>query len=380
MLRLLMGITLSETGGSQRVAYDIMANLPESMYDITLVTSPGGELISWVNDLNGFRVNKIKVITLSCLRREISIIHDVLTLVAMLFLLCFGRYDIAHFHNSKMGIIGRIAARIARIPKVYYTVHGWGLNRKTAGRMYGVLCLLERLAARCCTETVFVSECDRKLGIRNRWVEIASSRLIYNGISEGHGNKAGLRKTLGIPEEMPVIVFTARLAEPKMPQFAITVADRLNRIGIQFILLIIGDGPMMSECKSLIDKLGLKDQVMLLGKRDNARALLQEADIFCLFSKWEGLPISILEAMFAGLPVVAIGVGGVPELVAHGSTGYLLNSFDSDEAACFLSCLIQDKDVRLRMGSAGREAASTKFKLDTMIEQYRQLYEQQLTE
>jgi glycosyltransferase involved in cell wall biosynthesis len=376
MIRLLMAITLSEAGGSQRVVYDIIANLPESLYDVTLLTAPGGELLQWVEELNSGRTNKVKVITAASFRRRLSPRHDGAAFCRILSVLVRGRYDVAHFHNSKMGIVGRLAAKAAGVPKVYYTVHGWGLNRKTTGRLYPAVSALERAVSGLATEVVFVCKSDRDRGIQNRWAKARASRVVCNGIAGGLPGQARFREQLGISEELPLIVFVARLADPKDPMFAIRVSGRLGAYGLKHRLVLIGDGPLREGCRKLIDEQGQSCQAVLLGQRGDVRLILREADIFCLFSKWEGLPVSILEAMMAGLPVVASAVGGVPELVEHGGTGFLLDSFDVDAAASLLAGLIQDRQLRLAMGRAGRARALERFTLEGMVAGYRQLYEQ----
>lgn len=372
MIRLLMCITLSETGGSQRVVYDIVSNLPESLYDITLVTAPGGELLDWIDMHNSHRSNKIRVIPLDSLRRNISPPNDVRAFFGLLRLMRKNRYDIAHFHNSKVGIIGRLAATIARIPKVYYTVHGWGLNKDTTGPLYRIMSLVERLVSKCCTRIIFVSHSDMQKGIQNRWARHNRSCLIYNGIAD---TPAPACETLKAPHALPVIAFVSRLAEPKDPMFALRASARLHLEGVEHLMLIIGSGPLYGDCVRLIGELGIGGHAVMLGKRDDVRSILKRADVFCLFSKWEGLPITILEAMSCGLPVVASNVGGVSELVDHGKTGYLIDGLEVDKAVYFLKLLLKDREKRLGMGGMARIKAKERFSLYNMVSQYRYLYE-----
>ena len=376
MKKLLMGITLSEIGGSQKVVFSIMTNLPEDEYDITLLTSPGCELLEWIKNLNRVRKNKIKVIEMACLHRNISIIHDAMAFIRILVELYKTKYDIVHFHNTKMGSLGRIAAHIARLPRIYYTVHGWGLNPNTTGFFYRIMSLLERIAASCTTKIVFLSAYDMETGLRNRWASRQRSCIICNGIADTHGAPVGLRKTFDIPSELPIIVFVARMSEPKNPLFAIQMAEYIRRKSEECMLLLIGDGPLFSKCVNLIQELQIENRVLMLGKRDDVRELLQEADIFCLFSKWEGLPISIIEAMFASLPVLASNVGGVPELVIHGENGFIVDNSRPEKAAEYMITLIKDKGVRHSMGNLGRIIAIERFNLENMVGQYRQLYEE----
>lgn len=374
MIKLLMCITLSEIGGSQRVVYDIISNLPESLYEITLVTAPGGELLDWIAALNSTRKNKVRVSTLGCLKRNISPCCDLKAFIALLRLMRKTRFDIAHFHNSKVGIIGRLAATVARVPKVYYTVHGWGLNKTTTGSLYRVMSALERLVSKCCTQVVFVSKSDMEKGIQNRWAQVNRSCLIYNGVSDAPALPP--HEPEWTSGGLPVIAFVSRLAEPKDPMFALKVSARLLWEGVAHRLLIVGNGPLYNDCVRLIEELGIGSHVRMLGMRDDVPRILKSVDVFCLFSKWEGLPITILEAMSCGLPVVASNVGGVSEMIDDGRTGYLLDDFQVDKAARRLKALLVDRDKRLCMGNTARAVALEKFSLLGMVSQYRRLYEQ----
>lgn len=374
MIRLLMGITLSEVGGSQKVVYNILSNLPEQDYEITLVTSPGGELLDWINELNQKRDNPIRIVTLDCIRRNLSPFHDFITFIKLIRLMKETPYDVAHFHNSKMGTLGRLAAKLCGIPKIYYTMHGLNLNRNTTGRIYPVLSLIERIIARFTTKVIFVSKHDMEAGIRNGWATETKACLIYNGISEADIPE----KPKNPPQNsghVPVIAYVARLAEPKVPEFAIQVSAKLLDAGYHHTLLIIGDGPKMEECRNLIRSRRIDSYVSLMGKCGNVMEILSKADIFCLFSRWEGLPISVIEAMLCGLPVVASDVGGIPELVKQNETGYLVPDLDDNKAADYLKELICNPEKRHYFGNNARSAAIDRFTAANMVSAYRLLYE-----
>jgi glycosyltransferase involved in cell wall biosynthesis/CelD/BcsL family acetyltransferase involved in cellulose biosynthesis len=381
MIKLLVGITLSEIGGSQKVVYDIISNLPEDRYEITLLTSPNGDLLNWVDQINLRRANPINIIAWSCLRREISPLQDLIALFKLIRQLSTQKYDVVHFHNSKMGLIGRIAARIARIPKIYYTVHGWGLNPQTTGRLYFMLSMIERFLSRFTTEVIFVSKQDMEQGIKNHWATKDHSSVIYNGIGDQEAGSllaeppVDLRELLKVSKEIPIIGFVARLADPKDPLFAIQISKFLSSQGIDHRLCIIGNGPKYEDCGRLIESLGLKQQVALLGMRTDVRSLLNYMDLFCLFSKWEGLPICVLEAMHSGLPIVASNVGGLPEMIDQGESGFLVEGGNVEEATELIASLLHDVEARKAMGVKAKAAAYSRFQLSEMVSRYQALYE-----
>jgi len=372
--RLLVGITLSEVGGSQKVVYDIISNLPENEYLITLVTSPNGELINWVSCLNVNRKLKIQIITLASLKRDISFSNDIKAFLNLLKIIYKGKFDIAHFHNSKIGVLGRIAAKILRVPKIYYTVHGWGINASKSAFQHTITCTLESIASRLCTKVICVSDHDLDKGINNGWIQQKKACVIHNGIAELHETKHELRRNLQVLDTIPVIATITRLSEPKDPIFTIKTAAQIKNEGFDFKLLIIGDGPFRKDCEVLIDSLKMRDCVLMMGTQYDVRGLLSCVDLVLLFSKWEGLPISIIEALFAGKPVVASNVGGIPELIEHGENGYLLDGFDILQAAEYIKRLMCDDSLRKMMGSCALKTAYSKYTLNEMVRKYQDVY------
>lgn len=374
-IKLLLGITLSEVGGSQKVVYDILSNLPEDRYEITLVTSPGGELLEWISKINSRRRLKVKVITLESLKRDISPLNDLKAFFGLYRVLRKGRYDIAHFHTSKIGLLGRIAAGLARVPKIFYTVHGWGLNSCRSAGIKRILGFAEWLGGLICTRVVCVCRHDIDSGVRSGWFCRNKACLIYNGIDRPPSVQKGmLRKELGIAQDTLVIGTIMRLSEPKDPIFTIEVMNEVKKRGYKVKLVILGDGRLRGKCEQLISRLGMKQDAFLLGKRDNVRELLPDIDVVLLFSKREGMPLSILEAMSAGKPVVASNVGGIPELIRHGQNGYLLDNFDIYQGAECIGRLLDNESLRETMGEASRKKVNDSFSLDKMIEKYEILY------
>jgi glycosyltransferase involved in cell wall biosynthesis len=239
---------------------------------------------------------------------------------------------------------------------------------------FKVFSMLEKLAGRLSTKNVCVSEHDFFEGIRNGWIKKEKACIIHNGIAVGIREAFNLRNELQISEEIPILAAVERLQEPKDPLFTIRTAAHLKRMGYSFKLLIIGDGIMRKDCENLIHHLKLEEQVLLLGTCNNVRDILQSVDISLLFSKFEGLPISIIEAMFAGKPVIASNVGGIPELITHGRNGFLLDDFNEIQAAEYIVTLLNNRDLREKFGNEGKKIANEKYSLDEMVTKYRELY------
>ena len=143
-------------------------------------------------------------------------------------------------------------------------------------------------------------------------------------------------------------------------------------------LVIIGDGPERTALETLADDLGVADRIHWAGHRRDVPALLPAFDLYIQPSLHEGMPNTILEAMAAGLPVVATAVGGTPEVVVDGVTGLLVPPRDSNALVEAMAMLLSDQNLRYRMGRAGQERVKGQFSLERMVRQTQALYERLL--
>lgn len=375
-IKVLQVITLSELGGAQKVVYHIAAGLEPQQFDITVACAPSGELVKWLRNLP----HGVQVVEIFELKRNISLLYDLKAFLKLYSLMKKDTFDIVHCHSSKAGVLGRLAARLAGVRKIFFTVHGWGINEYQSRPVRFFYTWMERLAGALSTKVICVSESDLLKGQSLKLVAEDKLSVIYNGLPEPVKRDGILRKELNIGGKDIIIGTVARLASQKAPLFLLEVAERMiNRPGNglsegQIYFAIIGDGPLRSECEEFINGKGLKERVFLLGAREEAAELVQDFDMFALFSRWEGLPLTIIEAMMAGCPVVANAVGGVGELVVDGETGFLIKGLDIAVAERALARLLVDGDLRRRLGQAGRLRARQKFSLGEMLRRYRDLY------
>jgi glycosyltransferase involved in cell wall biosynthesis len=375
-IKILYIITLSEQGGAQKIVYHIASGLDPQEFDITVACAPGGELVNWLSNLH----QDIKIVEIPELKRNISPFNDLKAFLILYALMKKNSYHIVHCHSSKAGVLGRMAAWKAGVPKIIFTVHGWGINEYQSRIVRFLYTWAERFAGVCSTKVVCVSEADLLKARSLKLVTGDKLSVIYNGLPLPETRDGLLRRELGIGNKDTIIGTVARLAPQKDPLFLLEVAALMvnhdNKITGEgrLCFVLIGDGPLRSECEQFINNKGLKRSVFLLGTREEAAELVQDFDIFVLFSRWEGLPLTIIEAMLAGRPVVANAVGGVGELVVHQETGLLINKLDVNEAEKALLNLISDPGKRLSMGYAGRQRALDLFNVDKMVGKYRELY------
>jgi glycosyltransferase involved in cell wall biosynthesis len=229
----------------------------------------------------------------------------------------------------------------------------------------------DRLVAQFTTTVVCVSETERREGLAARTCRPGSTVVIRNGVDTGL-----FAARTHAPADRPLLVSIGRLKEPKDFRTLLRAFALLR--DVPFHAKIVGDGPERALLEIEIDWLGLRGTVELTGERDDVPAILAAADCFVLASNSEGLPLSILEAMAAGLPVVASDVGGVHEVVTDDVTGFLVPPGEPEALAAPLAALLKDADLRERLGAAARADVQARFSVSRVQEEHLALYRRML--
>lgn len=370
--KILQVITLSEWGGAQRVVYDLSCNLNRERFLVEVACSPGGALVKKLRD------SGIKVYEISSLKREICPWWDIKALFQLWRLIRKGKYDVVHCHSTKAGFLGRLSAKLAKVKQIYFTVHSWSFyNEEEYGKEKRLFIILERFAVWFCDKIICVAEKVKRDGLKNKITKAQKFEVIHNGIDfEVKETKEAVRKQLAIAQDKIIVSMVARLAYPKDPLLFLEAAKKVKEKMPSVKFVLIGDGPLMGKCKEFIFQQRLDDTVALLGEKppEITRSLVKASDIFVLCSKFEGLPITILEAAFSGLPVVASNVGGVGELVKDGQNGFLLRVQTAKELAKRIIYLAKNPDRARQMGQKGLEAAENDFSVKKMVDAYQALY------
>ena len=359
--RIVLLVTLSGVGGAQAYVAALAPALAER-FDVVVAAHGEGPLRDAVRRSGG------RYVALRHVRRALGP-RDVLGLLELVVLLRRERPAVLHANSSKAGILGRAAAALTGVPVRVFTAHGWafGARRGLASALYR---WADRLARPLTTAVVCVCESERRAGLAARTCDLARTWVIYNGVALDGFAPAALD---GAP---PVIVSVGRLAAPKDPFALVAALGRLPTAG--FRAVFVGAGPDQAAVAAAIRGAGLDRAVELAGDRDDVPALLAGADLFVLASRSEGFPMSVLEAMAAGLPVVASAVGGVAEAVADGETGLLVAPGDVDGLARAIERLLADGQLRRAMGAAGRARAAEHFGLARFRAEHLALYDRAL--
>ena len=269
-------------------------------------------------------------------------------------------------HSNKAGLLGRLAARSLQIP-VIHTSHGFlfsGRPKSFNGRFYR---LMEKIAAGLGNIVIAVSQSEFEAAQRLKVIPAEKMTVVHNGLPDLEPLQ------LAAPTAAPPrLVMVARFTEPKDHSTLVKALGNLKQCS--WTLQLIGDGAGQNRVVRLAEDLGIAERISFLGVRADVPAILAGSQIFILSSKREGFPLSILEAMRAGLPVVASAVGGIGEAVVDGQTGFLIPAGNLVAMRESLEKLISEPRLRQKMGQAGRERFLEHFTLEQMVEKTLAVY------
>jgi glycosyltransferase involved in cell wall biosynthesis len=272
--------------------------------------------------------------------------------------------DLVHTHAS---LAARLAAKQLGLP-IVMTRHTLGPELPVGGVPTWKRLIQGAVADHLTQGIIAVSAaCRQRLIAEGVSQQLIS--LVYHGVDaqafmEAKGD--GWRRQWQVPKQLPVIVTTARLTSVKGLGTALSAAAKLQAAGHQFLWLLVGEGPERQQLQQQIDDLNLGGCVRLLGFQTDISGILAAADLFVLPSLQEALGLSVLEAMAAGLPVVASGVGGIPELISSGDDGLLVPAAEPKQLAVGIARLLQDPELRRQWGEQAREKILRQFTLQEM--------------
>ena len=370
-INLLYVITKLELGGAQKQLLSLITHLDKERYNPFLFTADEGLLVPEALSISSLNVKRSRF-----LERSINPLKDLLALIEIYRFIKRNNIDIVHTHSSKAGILGRFAARLAKVKIILHTVHGWSFNDYQPVFARKFFIWMERFAAHFTDKLIVISNYDRQRGLNNHIGKEHKYHLIYYGIDDAEFSirDQNIRKELGINANTLVVGMISCLKPQKSPQDFIQLAFLVNRVFPNVRFLLVGDGPLRKKIEGLISKSNLQAQVILTGWRRDIPRILSAIDVFVLTSLWEGLPVSVLEAMAASKSVVASRTGGIAEIVFEGKTGFLVEPKDTEEMAEKLMILLRDETLRKQMGSKARDSLGLDFSLGDMVRNTQDLY------
>ena len=380
-IRILRVIGRLNVGGpALHVAY-LAAGLAERGYETTLVAGSvarGEDSMAFVAESMG-----VPVIRLGAMHRDISPVRDAVAVARLARLIRKTRPHILHTHMAKAGAVGRLAALAAgpaRPPVVLHTFHGHVLRHYFDPVRTGAFRVLERLLARSTTALVAVSPQVRdelvELGVapRKRFAVVRLGIELAERVATEDGRRAESRRLLGIAPDRFVVGWIGRMTEVKRTDHALLAFRSLRDSGVDACLCLVGDGPDRPAIERRAHELGIMRDTLFLGFQQDVAPFYAAFDALLLPSISEGTPVSAIEALAAGRPVVATRVGGVPDVVRDGEDGLLAEPGAIGELSSALARLAQDPGLRERMGAAGRERVMRRYGVERLVEETDLLY------
>jgi glycosyltransferase involved in cell wall biosynthesis len=335
--------------------------LDSEPFRVTIVTGSGSHL------LDQARAAGLEVIMEPTLRAPIDPRSDLQALRALSALLRQRPFDVAHTHTAKAGVLGRMAARHAAVPRIIHTYHGFPFHEFQSRSRRGAYVAIERRLGRITDVALCVGTGVAVEAVRRRLVAPERIRTIgvaVEGVAGAElpahmpGARDRARRALGIPAGATVVGAVGRLTYQKAPEDFLSIIDHLGRTGV--VGVWVGGGEL-AEHVSRLARGKLAGRIVLAGERADVPEILPAFDVFVLPSRYEGLPTAVVEAMVCGIPVVATAVNAVADVVVPGETGLLVPPRRPDLAADAVRYLLDRPTVAARMAATARTRLGERF-------------------
>ncbi|MBN2383120.1 glycosyltransferase [bacterium] len=371
VINVLEMIDSSMVGGGQKHLYYLTAGLDKERFNVFVVVSDDGPLYKKLLS------DGIKVIC-----TDIKKNFNPFTLLRLYKILKVHKIDIIHTHGTVAGVWGRLAASLARTPVIIITLHGIHYLNSHNRIFKQIFVLIDQILARFSDKIICVASSDQEKGLQYKLFEKGKSTVIYNGIDvnyfQQHSQSMQQKKRdeFNIQPEDPILGIVARLHIQKGYHYFF---DAVNLVKAQFPqvkALVIGDGPQLSELQGYVAKLGLTENIIFTGTRDDVPELLSIMDVFVLTSLWEGMPLTVLEAMACKRAIVSTNVDGVSESITDGVNGLLVQPRNAQKIAEKIIYLLENKQEGRRLGQNARKKAVETFRIEKMIKETSDLYVQ----
>jgi glycosyltransferase involved in cell wall biosynthesis len=364
ILQLIDGLNI---GGAEVLLVDLVRGSKEAGYDVSVGYSTYGPL-----------EKNLVALGISCTRLPRLGRVDPILLLRMCQLILREKPDIVHTHLFKSDLHGRLAARLCGVPVVISTSHNndvWA-RRFPLGSFYG-------FTAKLTDKVIAVSNEVREYQIQYTGISPHKIIVIDNGVNvqrfaDQEDAGLSLRHEFQISVGTPLIGIIGRLQPQKDHENFLKAAVQIRSKLPDARFLVVGDGPLREELMAQAQTLGLGSSVIFCGIRQDIPAVMAAIDLLVISSKWEGLPVTLLEGMAACRPVVSTAVGGVPNVVADGQAALLVPPEDSLALAIACLKILQDPALAQSLAQAGYERVKNQFSLDAMIGKTLNLYEELL--
>ncbi len=370
-------VTLLELGGAQQNTLFTVRHLDRSKFDVSLVCGEGAFL-----DDDARKIPNLKIHFMKNMVRPVRPWNDLACLIELSAILRREKPHIVHTHSSKAGILGRLAARLAGVPVIIHSIHGFGFNPYQSIFSRALYVWLERIMARISQKLIAVSQENIDLGVGLNIGNRSLYQLIRSGVDipairerAGKADRLKIRREIGAAENTKVVLSIGPFKLQKDPiafiEFAARVAKKVP--DVQFWMA--GDGELRPAVESKIKERNLGAQVKLLGWRRDIPELMRSSDVHVLTSLWEGLPRSAVEALVLGKPVVAFSVNGLNDIIRNGENGYIENPGDIESLSERCVRILNDAAHAKKLSGGAIGTIDETFDINNMVRYQEELYE-----
>lgn len=369
----------SKFGGATYLIINWCKYLLANGWDVSVLTTDQ-DTISALATIPG-----LKIIDSILVPREIKPLQDMKAFFQLIRFLKEKRFDVVHTYTSTPGFLGRIASRIAGVPAIFHHQAGWPVTDFSSLLAKIIYIPLEYLAVLASTRSICVSHATRKEAERNHFAPALKLATICNGIDASPFTAPdaalaaqSLREQLGIPRDHTIIGSTGRLADQKDYRTFLQACRKLKDSlpDLKVSVVIAGDGPDRTGLEQFSADLGLHGMVRFLGFVRNIPSILALLDMYVTASLWEGLSISIMEAMASARPIVATAIMPNAELIEHEVTGLLVPPRAPEQLAQAMARFLRDPGLARQCAAEAQRRVLRDYTIERMFRETMDLYHQ----
>ena len=373
--KVLFVITKSNWGGAQRYVCDLAVGLPKDRFETAVALGGSGALIQKLHE------QRVRVLPIFSLTRDIHTTSDLFSFFELWSIIRREKPVVVHLNSAKASGLGALAARLAGVPLIVFTAHGWAFNEDRPFWQRLIIKFFSWITVMLSHKTIAVSKAVHH-DTRN-WLFIRDKVVtIHNGVAspefiprEDARARLTAKRDITLPSDAMLVCSITELHKNKGLPYAIEAFAMLAQKNPSLFYFILGGGEENERLDDLIKRHKLQERVFLFGFVENAANYLKAFDIFVLPSIKEGLPYVLLEAGLAGLPVIASRIGGIPEIIEDGKTGLLVPQRDKDAISSAIKKLFESPEFRTKLGGALREKVIRDFSLSRVVSETISLYE-----
>ncbi|MBP7310293.1 MAG: glycosyltransferase [Candidatus Cloacimonetes bacterium] len=356
--------------GVQRFSLYLLDGLDKAEYEIWVACKPGGEFVDEI------KARGYHYLPLPSFRHPLSIL-DAITFLHLLHIMFRQRFDIVHTNSSKPGFLGRLAARIAGVPLILHTAHGVPFQNGQHPLQYLVYSFLEGMGNLLGHKTIYVNNSDRLTCLKLGLIKEKKAISIFNALPEAQSKLLGdfASKRQAAANEF-IIGSTIRFSQQKNAINLVTAACKACLLSEKLRFVILGDGEHYELCKAIVKSYKVDNRVLLPGWDSDTLPWLKVFNAFVLYSRWEAMPFSIIEAMSAALPVIGSDIPSIAELVNE-DCGCLVPLDDEKALIASFLALVSDPELAFSKGQNALNRINTICSYPQMVSSYDRIYQQE---